>query len=569
MGLILTRQTEPSKGYCTPIFIYYKDGVKTKISTGVRCNINHWNIELKKVERGDKDYKFKNLKISSLKSKLESIINRFEVSDDYLNGDRLKLELQKSESVKIAKNISSLPLITLLSDWENDYINNDQIEESTKTKTKSVVKDIKEFVLKVQNDSHKILLIDDLNDDFSRDFMSYLFSRDHRIKTKGKVKKKGLQPHSVDRRFQYLQTFCKWYSKHSNEFKRIDSPRELGHSKRVSNQDDPIFLTDVELEKIINFKEFDFKKKVVLDNGVVEWVESSDYLKYLTKDRQNRSNMNGVLSFFSEITKYGKQTYTSYEVYKDLLVFLCSCGARFSDGINMKVGDFKHKKRNDLSPIEGGVEAFFIFSQKKTNYYATPRVNEVSFEIFKKYSRGKTKEDYLFPRSENGNPIFDTKFNQHIKKICKTIGLKRKVTVRKIGSKGLELEKQELELSQVISSHTGRKTFIKTLVLNSEFSTKEIMVQTGHKSEHIFHSYYRLKEDDLLLKPNAPFLKKRNTYLLPKEAEESEEIDVDLSLPIKTEKTLKDKLDELEEVKSLIGLKKYEEMKERILNNFM
>ena len=147
--------------------------------------------------------------------------------------------------------------------------------------------------------------------------------------------------------------------------------------------------------------------------------------------------------------------------------------------------------------------------------------------------------------------------------------MKRKVTVRKIGSKGLELEKQELELSQVISSHTGRKTFIKTLVLNSEFSTKEIMVQTGHKSEHIFHSYYRLKEDDLLLKPNSPFLKKRNTYLLPKEAEESEEIDVDLSLTLKTEKTLKEKLDELEEVKSLIGLKKYEEMRERILNNFM
>ena len=569
MGLILTRQTEPSKGFCTPIFIYYKDGTKTKISTGIRCSINHWNIDSKKVERGDKDYKFKNLKISSLKSKLESIINRFEVSDEYLNGDRLKLELQKSESVKIAKNISSLPLITLLSDWENDYINNDQIEESTKTKTKSVVKDIKDFVVKVQNDSNKILLIDDLNDDFSRNFMSYLFGRDHRIKTKGKVKKKGLQPHSVDRRFQYLQTFCKWYSKHSNEYKRIDSPRELGHSKRVSNQDDPIFLTDVELEKIINFKEFDFKKKVVSDNGVVEWVESSDYLKYLTKDRQNRLNMDGVLSFFTEVTKYGKQTYTSYEVYKDLLVFLCSCGARFSDGINMKVGDFKHKKRSDLSTLEGGVEAFFIFSQKKTNYYATPRVNEVSFEIFKKYSRGKTKEDYLFPRSENGNPIFDTKFNHHIKKICKTIGLKRKVTVRKIGSKGLELEKQDLELNQVISSHTGRKTFIKTLVLNSEFSTKEIMVQTGHKSEHIFHSYYRLKEDDLLLKPNSPFLKKRNTYLLPKEAEESEEIDVDLSLPVKTEKTLKEKLDELEEVKSLIGLKKYEEMRERILNNFM
>ena len=568
MGLSLTRQTEPSQGYCTPIFLYYKDGKKTKISSGVRCSIKHWNVELKKVERGDKDYKFKNLKIAALRSKLESIINRYDVSDEYLSGERLKLELQKVESVKVAKNISSLPLITLISDWESDYLNNDQIEESTKTKTRSVVKDIKDFVIKVQNDSNKVLLIDDLNDDFSRNFMSYLFSRDHRIKSKGISKKKGLQPHSVDRRFQYLQTFCKWYSKHSNEFKRIDSPRELGHSKRVSNQDDPIFLTDVELEKVINFRDFDFKKKEVTSTGEEIWVESKDYLKHLTKDKQNRENKDGVLTLISESTRYGLQTYTSYEVYKDLLVFLCSCGARFSDGVNMKVGDFRHKKRSDTSPLEGGVEAFFIFSQKKTNYYATPRVNEVSFEIFKKYSRGKTKEDFLFPRSENGKPIFDTKFNLHIKKIGKIIGLNRKVTVRKIGSKGIEIEKQEEELNQVISSHTGRKTFIKTLVLNSDFSTKEIMAQTGHKSESIFHSYYRIKDDDLLLKPNSPFLKKRNTYLLPEEAKESEEIEVDLPSPVQTQKTLLEKLKEIEEVKSIIGEQKYEEMKERILSSF-
>ena len=57
--------------------------------------------------------------------------------------------------------------------------------------------------------------------------------------------------------------------------------------------------------------------------------------------------------------------------------------------------------------------------------------------------------------------------------------------VRKIGSKGVEVDKHEMELYNVVSSHTGRKTFIKTLVLNSDFSTKEIMAQTGHKSESI------------------------------------------------------------------------------------
>jgi len=569
MGLILTRQTEPSKGFCTAIFLYYKDGKKTKISSGVRCKLNHWNIDLKKVERGDKDYKFKNLKILSLKNRLESIVNRYEVTGEYLSGERLKLELQKIENVKVAKNISSLPLFTLISDWESDYLNNDQIENSTKTKTRSVVKDIKDYVQKVQNESNKVLLIDDLNDDFTRNFMSYLFNREHRIGSNGKSKKRGLQPHSVDRRFQYLQTFCKWYSKHSNEYKRIDTPRELGHSKRVSNQDDPVFLKGIELEKIIEFKGFDYKKKLSTDNGKEKWIESKDYLKYLTPDKQNRKNKGGVLSLIHEETRYGLQTYTTYEIYKDLLVFLCSCGARFSDGVNMKVGDFKHKKRRESSPLEGGVEAFFIFSQKKTNYYATPRVNEVSFEIFKKYSRGKTKEDFLFPRSENGNPIFDTKFNLHIKKICKIIGLNRKVMVRKIGSKGVEVDKLEMELYNVVSSHIGRKTFIKTLVLNSDFSTKEIMAQTGHKSESIFHSYYRIKDDDLLLRPNSPFLKKRNTYLLPEEAKDSDEIDVEFDSPKSSEKSLKEKLLELEEVKSILGQSKYDEMREKILNNFI
>jgi hypothetical protein len=95
------------------------------------------------------------------------------------------------------------------------------------------------------------------------------------------------------------------------------------------------------------------------------------------------------------------------------------------------------------------------------------------------------------------------------------------------------------------------------------------MAQTGHKSESIFHSYYRIKDDDLLLRPNSPFLKKRNTYLLPEEAKDSDEIDVELDSPKSSEKSLKEKLLELEEVKSILGQSKYDEMREKILNNFI
>ena len=54
--------------------------------------------------------------------------------------------------------------------------------------------------------------------------------------------------------------------------------------------------------------------------------------------------MNGVAELIKETTKYGEQTYTSWEVYKDFLVFLCSVGCRYSDGIKIKVGDFINTK---------------------------------------------------------------------------------------------------------------------------------------------------------------------------------------------------------------------------------
>jgi integrase len=163
---------------------------------------------------------------------------------------------------------------------------------------------------------------------------------------------------------------------------------------------------------------------------------------------------------------------------------------------------FQHKKRNNDSPIEGGVEAFFVFSQKKTNTTAIPRVNEISFDIYKKYSKGKSKNDFLFPRTERGNPISDVHFNKHIKTISKVLGFNRKVVIRVIGSKGRELQREEKQLWEVVSSHCGRKTFIKTLVLNEDYTTREIMSQTGHSSEKVFHQYYKLRERDLLKKVN-------------------------------------------------------------------
>ena len=563
MGLFLAQEPGKQKDIIYPHFIYHqKNFRRIKIYCSITCSVKHWDLELKRVKRGDKDYKLKNLSIQSLQSKLQNIILRYKNNDELLSPPRLKSEMVRREKIKEATSYSTLPLINLVQEWETEYMSDKEIQKTTKSKTKSVVKDIKDFIVEVQSKQSNTLLIDGLDDGFCRDFMNWLFNKPT---TKGI----GLQPHSVSRRFQYLQSFCKWYSDISKEYKRVKIPRELSQSTRINDSKIPLCFFEGELQRIFEFTEFNCLEPLTKEDGTISWVESDKWEKYLTKDKQNREKKSGVLEFIYEETKYGEQTYTSWEVYKDFLIFLCSVGCRYSDGVKIKVGDIKHKKRSENSPIKGGIEAFFQFHQKKTNQIATPRVNEVSFDIFKKYSRGKTRDDYLFPRTSRGNSISDQKFNKHIKQICKTIGLNRRIVVRTLGSKGVEINKEDKYLWEVVSSHIGRKTYIKTMVLDKNFTPHEIMKMTGHKSDRVFHKYYSIEEHDLLKKPNSPFIKKQNNFLIQSN-EDAEQIEVDLPPPPRNELTLKDKLIQLKELldSNLITNEEFNKKRNVLLKSF-
>ena len=565
MGLSLTQKFNSDKTEVIPHFIYHvKNHPRTKLSSHLKCSIKHWDMEKKRITRKDKDYQIKNISIESFQTRLETIINRFKSNDEILTPSRLRLELKKREFVKESLSFTTLPLLHLIQSWEKEYMGASEIQRTTKSKTKSVVKDIKDYILEVEKES-STLMIDNLDDVFCRDFMSWLF-------TKTTLLGEGLQPHSVSRRFQYLQSFCKWYSDNSKEYKRIKIPRELTLSTRISDNEPPICFYNSELQKLFEFRDFDFyTSNEIVEKGKkkIIWLESDKWEQHLTRDRQNRSKMSGVVEFFHDNTKHGMRTYTSWEVYKDFLVFLSSVGCRYSDGVKLKVGDFVHKKRSKTSLLKDGVEGFFRFYQKKTNQEALPRVNEVSFDIYRKYSHGKKSDDYLFPRTDRGNPFSDIKLNKHIKKICKTIGLNRKLTVRKLGSKGVEVSNETKQLWEVVTSHIGRKTYIKTLVLGKHFSSQEIMKMTGHKSERVFNKYYSIEERDLFLKPNSPFLKKQDNYVLDCK-EDVEEVEVDLPPLPKKQLTLKEKVEQLQELKDndFITEEEFEKRKNDLLNSF-
>jgi hypothetical protein len=559
-SLFLTHKIKKKEEKVYPYFTYYNDGKKTRVFTRVVCNIKDWDKEKKRVKRSDKEYRLKNLSVDSIKTKLETIVNRYKNNDEILTSQQLKLELKKRELVKETTSLSTLPVYNLIEEWEKEYMKNEVLLKSTRTTTKRIVKDIKTFILEREKE-YDTLLIDDLDEDFTRDFMMWLFNKP--IK-KGDLIIKGLTPHSVSRRFVYLHTFSKWYSRVTKEYIKIETPKELRKGMKISNDEDKPFLKNEELQKVYDFKGFDYYKPIT-KKGKVEWVESKDYEKHLKQKGDTKTTgKDGVVEFIYDKTKYGLQTYTTYEVYKDLFVFLCSVGCRYSDGVRMKLDNFYHGKRSKTSTLEGGVEGFFKFYQKKTNTESIPRVNEVSYEIYKKYSRGKKKGDYLFPLTENGNFIHDTKFNKHIKKICGIIGLKRPMRRRRLGNSGTEVKSVVKPLHEVISSHSGRYTYIYNMVIDGNYNTQELKRMTGHKTDKVFHGYYKLKEE-IHKKPNTPFLKLHNNII--SSDDKVKKIDIDTFQPPQKGLSQEEKLDKLKDdyKKGDIPKDLYEKLYEKLM----
>jgi integrase len=502
MGLTFSRNIHNNRVY--PFFRYTLAGHRLyQINAGTPCKLYHWDDDKKKVTRLDKLYRTKNDKIDSLRTKINYIIRKYKSNDELLTPNQLRLELNKKELQREDSRVKSWPLLSLIQEWEKEHMNDKHINARTKSKTKSVIKDIKEFIKDLEKRNSKILLINDLNDSFNRELLSWLFNKPN--KTGGK-----LQPYTVARRFRYLQTFCNWYSRKTKEFIKIKIPKELSNALVVSNDEPPLCFYQRELDKLIEFNEFNFMEPFEKDGKTI-WVESKKWYKHLSEDRQNRSNKSGVVEFFYEETDYGKQTYTSWEVYLDFLVFLCTTGCRYSDGIRMKVGAYTHSKRRKGSKIRDDLDGLFKYKQIKTNRIATPRIESASIEIYRKYSRGKHDGDYLFPRTNRGNFLSDIKINKHLKSICKAIGLKRKVEKVNLGIKGIELSNDKKELWELVSTHIGRRTYIKTKVLERKYSVKEIMKMTGHKNQNVFNAYYSIEDKDLLKRMNEPYTKESDS----------------------------------------------------------
>ncbi len=156
-----------------------------------------------------------------------------------------------------------------------------------------------------------------------------------------------------------------------------------------------------------------------------------------------------------------------YEKVRDLFVFLCVTGMRYSDS-----------QRVDPAWIEEGV---FRYRQKKTGGIAMPAVFQTAEAILVKYE-GKA------PR------MTDQAFNRSLKELFKKLKLDRPVETSEVscGRRAYHI----LPLSTVVTSHVGRKTFI-TTCLNKEIPLQDVMRMSGHSDYRAMKPYMAISKDHI------------------------------------------------------------------------
>jgi len=172
---------------------------------------------------------------------------------------------------------------------------------------------------------------------------------------------------------------------------------------------------------------------------------------YLTDDE--------ILKFF----RFDLSDHPRLEKVRDLFVFGCYVGLRYSDYSNVKP--------ENIIEIDG--DKYIKIVTQKTGELVYIPCNPVVLEIFKKYQKNPNN----LPDS-----ISDVKFNAYLKEAGQMAGFTER---------GRLSERKEEPLYNLLTSHVARRSFATNLYVQG-FPTYEIMKITGHRTDVSFKKYLRI-----------------------------------------------------------------------------
>jgi integrase len=451
--------------------VYYFDKKRISFSTNINVKIKDWDDHWRNkrtnepVLSSDKDFKTKNILLLQKWMEIKDVIFEIRKNDMVPSTDLVKSYMRRESSIKLNKSGGEIHFEMFLNKYLK-WINSPKYLVETRNSISYVrsvvgsVTDIIRFTKEYQVKNSIKLLPSDIDKNFTNELIIY-------------SDKRGLQPSTIKKRIKVLVMFGKWLEENHGVKMIVHKP------KRDKDKDKEIlFLKDNELVKLHEFKGFEYNRKEF----------HLHYPKNVHK-----------IEFFEDILKNDKvKKYTSYEVYKDLLLMLCGLGLRYIDGVNLKLIHFKElDKRTKKDRKDSFVKGEFVLTPQKTSVVVRIPNTPLTWEIYKKYSSGKGVDDYLFPRTRFGNSISNTKFNKHIKEISRIVGLNRVVVKPKYdwNNQVIEGTDNTKRLHQVITSHIGRKTMIRTYV-DVGYDRKTIMSITGIQNYKTLDVYYETSERD-------------------------------------------------------------------------
>lgn len=283
-----------------------------------------------------------------------------------------------------------------------------------------------------------------LDGTFDSDFLKYCLRTE--IKEKDAIKYVGLSNNYINKIFSNLSIFLNW----CKDRKYISDVKKFKPQRTVKN-DVLVYLNSKEVKKLFDYSKFDYP--ITYDNFVV----------------------------IKDIDKKGNPIYrNNLELVKDIFTFQCAVGCRWGDIHSMKVGMFTIQTD------------YFIWMMEKTKSVVKVPRNPISDKIFRKYSKGKSLEQFLFPKYSQQN------FNSHLKEIGKILNFNRLVKREiMVGGKIREESKKDKHLWEFLSSHCGRRSFIKNLIDLQTMDNWSIMKLSGHTTLSSFQKYVSVTDNDI------------------------------------------------------------------------
>lgn len=219
------------------------------------------------------------------------------------------------------------------------------------------------------------------------------------------------------------------------------------------------------LEKTKNMRNSTIKKQLGFLTWYLRWCYNNNYTK-VDDFKSFKPKIKNVPKKVIFLTEEEKKKIIDFKIpsekqylerIRDVLMFSCYTGLRYSDVFNLKKSDVK----------ENQIEITTV----KTSDSLIIELNKHSRAILEKYESIPFKNDKVLP------VISNQKMNDYLKELGQLVGLDEKVRITHY--KGNKRIDNLYPKYQLLSTHIGRRTFIIT-ALSIGIPVQVIMKWTGH-----------------------------------------------------------------------------------------